>query len=158
MKNNNYQIAGIKGRLSRPGFIACYLLIVLLYACNGGYVPSVGGENTITYEYNKDKELEVTVHIPGKITDEIQHGAREEDYKVQFIPEPTEASWYATMTPTVQSESDGSYNINRTTIFTINVTNLTAITVGIGRNLYITGKAPETVPVAGEKITISAEN
>jgi len=34
MKNNRYQITGIKGRLLRLGFVTCCLLIVLLYACD----------------------------------------------------------------------------------------------------------------------------
>jgi len=43
MKNNKYQITGIKGRLLHFGFVTCYLLIVLLYACAGGYQPNVKG-------------------------------------------------------------------------------------------------------------------
>jgi hypothetical protein len=41
MKNNKYQITGIKGRLLHLIFVTCYLLIVLLYACDDGYQASV---------------------------------------------------------------------------------------------------------------------
>jgi len=40
MKKNNYQITGIKGRLLHISLVACYLLIVLLYACEDGYQPT----------------------------------------------------------------------------------------------------------------------
>ena len=74
-------------RLLYPGFV---LLIVLLCACNGGYEPVVGGEDTITYEQDGDV-LTVTVHIPSRITDEIYHDVRKEDYIVTWVANPVSA-------------------------------------------------------------------
>jgi hypothetical protein len=76
MKNNKYQITGIKGRLLHLGFV---LLIVLLYACEGGYEPSVKDSDIsfelIETEDNPDPNvtvLKVTVHIPSKLDDSYE--------------------------------------------------------------------------------------
>jgi len=85
MKNNKYQKTGIKGRLLHPGFVTCYLFIALLYACNGGYEPEVGGEDVIIPEYVKDTHMlaGVYVKIPKKITEDIVNG-KEDRYLVQW--------------------------------------------------------------------------
>jgi hypothetical protein len=78
MKNNKYQITGIKGRLLYLSFV---LLIVLLYACDGGYEPSVRNES-ISFEYTpktaddptSTSTLKITVYIPSKIKDTDLYG------------------------------------------------------------------------------------
>jgi hypothetical protein len=82
MKNNKYQITGIKGRLLHLGFV---LLIVLLYACDGGYVPSVQ-DDSIKFDLiesegdSEPQTLKVTVYIPSQINDKDM-------YKVTCVPD-----------------------------------------------------------------------
>jgi len=88
MKNNKYQITGIKGRLLHLGFVTCYLLIVLLYACEGGYDPSVqvsiGPPENV--EDNLEENYKVTVHISSKIN---KLNEDEEKYKYEVEWEST---------------------------------------------------------------------
>jgi len=75
MKNNKYQITGNKGRLPHLGFVACYLLIFLLYACEDGYQPTVRisiDKPELNVEIKESKELKVTVVKSSRITDEYQ--------------------------------------------------------------------------------------
>jgi len=47
----------IKGRLLYPGFVACFLLIVLLSACDNGYQASV--RSIWFYYQDDDKEIKI---------------------------------------------------------------------------------------------------
>jgi len=53
----------IKGRLLYPGFVACFLLIVLLSACDNGYQASVRGIWFSIDKDNKDKKIEEPIRI-----------------------------------------------------------------------------------------------
>jgi len=134
MKNNNYQVTGIKGRLLPLGFI---LLIVFLSACNGGYDPSAVMEETIFPVYDEDtlKLDRVIVKIPKKITHEIEHG-RDEAYEVEW--EPSSGMGDVTADPTSPGGSSttittgNNYKFTVTTIFTFQDTStVTNITIAV---------------------------
>jgi hypothetical protein len=63
MKKNKNQITGIKGRLLHISFVICYLLIVLLYACDDGYQPSVKEQDVIFYYKDIQEEIPIEVKI-----------------------------------------------------------------------------------------------
>jgi len=102
MKNNKYQITDIKGRLLRLGFVTCYLLIVLLSACEDGYKPNI---RDIRFYQNEIKKRNlISTDNPLKVNDTgttliiictIPSGVKELSIKVQFPAELEVTPYFA---------------------------------------------------------------